>query len=177
MPHFKIYLTASLLLLLCACHDKPAPEPQADSPPDPKMQALLNTPVSDINEDTVNDFLSEDSRTEPANEESEPTPEHLTEPEAQYQEEFELKVYREETQSTMTGYIDKIDILSLNDQPTTIKNVVVNRGHCRVVSLYDCSTYSGSEREYQFRHLHLLILIKDYAEPNKALHKLSTLLV
>ena len=137
MPHFKICLTASLLLLLCACHDKPAPEPQADSPPDPKIQALLNTPVSDINEDTVNDFLSEDSGTEPANEESEPAPEHLTEPEAQYQEEFELKVYREETQSTMTGYIDKIDILSLNDQPTTIKSVTVNRGHCRVVSLYD----------------------------------------
>lgn len=68
-------------------------------------------------------------------EDAEDTPEDIAE--MQYNEEFELKVYREATESTMTGYIDKIDILSLNDQPTTIKNVLVNRGNCRVISLYD----------------------------------------
>lgn len=133
MHYFKTCLLASLIFTLCACQDKPKTDPEADSASasDPKLQALLNTPVSDINENTANDFLAEEDA-------SEPIPEQWDESEEQLpQEEFEIKAYREITESTMTGYIDKINILSLNDQPTTIKSVVVNRGHCRVVSLYD----------------------------------------
>lgn len=133
MHYFKTCLLASLIFTLCACQDKPKADLEADSASasDPKLQALLNTPVSDIDENTVNDFLAEEDA-------SEPTPEQWDESEEQQpQEEFEIKAYREITESTMTGYIDKIDILSLNDHPTTIKAVVVNRGNCRVISLYD----------------------------------------
>lgn len=31
------------------------------------------------------------------------------------EEEFDIRVYRAESQGSLTGYIDKIDIISLND--------------------------------------------------------------
>ncbi|EOR09494.1 hypothetical protein F896_00986 [Acinetobacter genomosp. 15BJ] len=37
----------------------------------------------------------------------------------------------------MTGYIDKIDITSLNDQATTITGIQINRGNCGVTRMYD----------------------------------------
>ena len=37
----------------------------------------------------------------------------------------------------MTGYIDKIDIISHNEQPTTITGVQVNRGNCEITRMYD----------------------------------------
>ncbi|MDO7412020.1 hypothetical protein Q5X48_09365 [Acinetobacter baumannii] len=52
------------------------------------------------------------------------------------QEEFDIKVYRAESQGSMTGYIDKIDVISLNDAPTTITGIQVNRG---VTRIYDYS--------------------------------------
>jgi hypothetical protein len=42
----------------------------------------------------------------------------VTEPTVQ--EQFEVRVRREESQYSMTGYTDLLNIMSLNDAPTTI---------------------------------------------------------
>lgn len=55
----------------------------------------------------------------------------------QPQEQFDIRVYRAESQGTMTGYIDKVDIISLNDQPTTITGIQINRGSCGITRMYD----------------------------------------
>lgn len=55
----------------------------------------------------------------------------------QPQEQFDIRVYRAESQGTMTGYIDKVDIISLNDQPTTITGIQINRGNCGITRMYD----------------------------------------
>lgn len=139
MHYFQLGSMLSLILLLAGCHQKPDAEPNLNSSTthaseaavDPKLEALLNTPVSDADENTIAEFLAAQEETPVLNEELE---QHST---ALPDEVFELQVYREETQSTTTGYIDKINILSLNDAPTQIRNVQVNRGNCRVISLYD----------------------------------------
>lgn len=148
MHYLKTGLISSAFAFLVACHAQPTPDPdittETDTEVDPELQALLDTPVSELTEDKIREYMGDDydpsvlaKTPSPATveEDVDATPEDVAEP--RHNEEFELKIYREATESTMTGYIDKIDILSLNDQPTTIKNVVVNRGNCRVISLYD----------------------------------------
>lgn len=56
---------------------------------------------------------------------------------AQIEEQFDIRVYRAESQGSMTGYIDKIDITSLNDQATTITGIQINRGNCGITRMYD----------------------------------------
>ncbi|WP_437403925.1 hypothetical protein [Acinetobacter radioresistens] len=46
-------------------------------------------------------------------------------------------MYRAESQGSLTGYIDKIDIISLNDQPTALTGMQVNRGNCGITRMYD----------------------------------------
>ena len=46
------------------------------------------------------------------------------------QEQFEVHAHREPSQSTMTGYIDKLDIISLNNDPTTLTGILINQGKC-----------------------------------------------
>lgn len=53
------------------------------------------------------------------------------------QEQFEVHARREPSQSTMTGYVDKLDIISLNNDPTTLTGVLMNRGNCRTKGFYD----------------------------------------
>ncbi len=55
----------------------------------------------------------------------------------QIEEQFDIRVYRAESQGSMTGYIDKVDIISLNDQPTTITGMQINRGNCGITSMYN----------------------------------------
>ena len=57
--------------------------------------------------------------------------------EALQDEQFEVRTYRAESQGSLTGYIDKINVTSLNDQPTTITGIQINRGNCAVTSMYD----------------------------------------
>lgn len=52
------------------------------------------------------------------------------------QDQFEVYVRREPSQSTMTGYIDKLDIISLNNDPTTLTGVLINRGNCRTKGFF-----------------------------------------
>ena len=37
----------------------------------------------------------------------------------------------------MTGYIDKLDIISLNNAPTTLTGVLINQGKCRTKGFDD----------------------------------------
>lgn len=60
-----------------------------------------------------------------------------TETTPQNEEQFDIRVYRAESQGSMTGYSDKIDVVSLNDQPTTITGIQVNRGNCAITRMYD----------------------------------------
>ncbi len=41
------------------------------------------------------------------------------------QEEFEVNVRRDASQYSMTGYVDKLNIMSLNNHPTTLTNVSI----------------------------------------------------
>ena len=53
------------------------------------------------------------------------------------QEQFEVRVRRDQSQYSGTGYVDKLNIMSLNDDPTTLTNVSINRGNCRTKGFYD----------------------------------------
>ncbi len=77
--------------------------------------------------------------------------------EAAPQEQFEVRVRREESQYSMTGYTDLLNIISLNDAPTTITGVLINRGNCRSKGTYDyqnmrygsvAKVYLGCSAEY-----------------------------
>lgn len=57
----------------------------------------------------------------------------------------------------MTGYTDLLNIMSLNDAPTTITGVLINRGNCRSKGTYDyqnmrygsvAKVYLGCSAEY-----------------------------
>ena len=81
--------------------------------------------------------------------------EEVTEPTVQ--EQFEVRVRREESQYSMTGYTDLLNIMSLNDAPTTITGVLINRGNCRSKGTYDyqnmrygsvAKVYLGCSAEY-----------------------------
>lgn len=81
--------------------------------------------------------------------------EEVTEPNVQ--EQFEVRVRREESQYSMTGYSDLLNIMSLNDAPTTITGVLINRGNCRSKGTYDyqnmrygsvAKVYLGCSAEY-----------------------------
>ncbi|MEB3753757.1 hypothetical protein I2F62_05270, partial [Acinetobacter sp. MD2(2019)] len=53
------------------------------------------------------------------------------------QREFEVRVRRDSSQYSMTGYTDKLSIMSLNNDPTTLTGVLINRGHCQSKGFYD----------------------------------------
>lgn len=97
---------------------------------DPDTQKIMQT---DLSEQTQNDEI-------PISTEPELSPElNETESIAQEepQEQFDIRVYRAESIGSMTGYIDKVDIISLNDQPTTITGIQINRGNCGITRMYD----------------------------------------
>ncbi|MFK4050677.1 hypothetical protein [Acinetobacter venetianus] len=96
---------------------------------DPETRNILETDISELEVSVPETDQSEAEYQDSLNEEiAENRP---------VQEEFDIRVYRAESQGTMTGYIDKIDIISLNDLPTTITGIQVNRGHCAVTRMYD----------------------------------------
>ncbi len=98
---------------------------------DPDTQKIMQT---DLSEQTQNDEIPISSEPE-LNPEANEMIETLSH--EQPQEQFDIRVYRAESQGTMTGYIDKVDIISLNDQPTTITGIQINRGSCGITRMYD----------------------------------------
>ena len=97
---------------------------------DPDTQKIMQT---DLSEQTQNDEIPLSSQPELDHGPNETE----TIAQEQQQEQFDIRVYRAESQGTMTGYIDKVDIISLNDQPTTITGIQINRGNCQITRMYD----------------------------------------
>lgn len=97
---------------------------------DPDTQKIMQT---DLSEQTQNDEIAISSEPELSPELNET--ESITQ--EQPQDQFDIRVYRAESIGSMTGYIDKVDIISLNDQPTTITGIQINRGNCGITSMYD----------------------------------------
>ncbi|MEN8418256.1 hypothetical protein [Acinetobacter radioresistens] len=140
MTHIKLLTAACLLIaLLSACSpSQDKAKQQTDQPQpelDPKTQKFMQT---DLSETLPDDEMPASSATDLNNQNlaMASIADEQTEAEAMA-EEFDIRVYRAESQGSLTGYIDKIDIISLNDQPTTITGVQVNRGNCGITSIYN----------------------------------------
>ncbi|NUF83080.1 hypothetical protein [Acinetobacter seifertii] len=137
MPNMKPFLLSAVLLsLLSGCSPSHKAEhaeaPQQDQTEvDPETKRILETDLSELEISVPQAETSEQEYADPA---LEPIAENRP-----IQEEFDIKVYRAESQGTMNGYIDKIDVISLNDAPTTITGIQVNRGNCGVTRMYDYS--------------------------------------
>lgn len=134
----SIFLSSVLLLGLTAC--SPAKESQATE--EPKATADQNTAAtanstsdqSETSNQSEDDFVVDKSFLENGAD-----AEQMTElsQEPPLQEEFEVRVRRDESQYSMTGYVDKLNIISLNNDPTSLTNVSINRGNCRTKGFYD----------------------------------------
>lgn len=132
-------LLSSLLLLgLTAC--SPSKESQATTEPkateDQNIASTANSASDqpDMTNQSEDDFVVDKSFLENGTD-----AEQMTElsPEQPIQEQFEVRVRRDESQYSGTGYVDKLNIMSLNDDPTTLTNVSINRGNCRTKGFYD----------------------------------------
>jgi len=153
-----ILLSSVLMLGLSAC--SPAKESQATV--EPKATADQNTAStsnnasdhSEISNPPEDDFVVDKSFLENGAD-----AEQMTElsQEPPLQEEFEVRVRRDESQYSMTGYVDKLNIMSLNNDPTSLTNVLINRGNCRTKGFYDyknmrygsvAQVYLGCSAEY-----------------------------
>ena len=104
MHYLKTGLISSAFAFLVACHAQPTPDPdittEADAEVDPELQALLDTPVSELTEDKIREYMGDDydpsvlaktPSSATVEEDIETTPEDVVEP--RHNEEFELKVY------------------------------------------------------------------------------------
>ncbi|MFR9680736.1 hypothetical protein [Acinetobacter sp. SEK570] len=113
----------------------------ACSPTQDMAENQTQTDTSELAPDTQKIMqmdLSEQSPNDEIPDSSEPElSQGSNETESIAQEQFDIRVYRAESQGTMTGYIDKVDIISLNDQPTTITGIQINRGNCGITRMYD----------------------------------------
>ncbi|MBD1225675.1 hypothetical protein IDM32_17895 [Acinetobacter seifertii] len=142
MPNMKPFLLSALLMsLLGGCSPSHKAEQaksaqQEQTEVDPETKRILETDLSELE---VSVPQAETNEQEYANPALEPITENRP-----VQEEFDIKVYRAESQGSMTGYIDKIDIISLNDAPTTITGIQVNRGNCGVTRMYYSNMRYGS---------------------------------
>lgn len=127
-----ILLSSVLILGLTAC--SPAKESQATVEPQATPDQNTQTPETSNADSTEHvpftdkSFLENGADTEQAQELSQEPP---------LQEEFEVRVRRDESQYSMTGYVDKLNIMSLNNNPTSLTNVSINRGNCRTKGFYD----------------------------------------
>ena len=124
----SIVLSSVLLLTLTACNSgNDASKPKdAQTSENSTADTTVTPPQSEDDFPPVDKSFLEDE-TYNAEEVTEPT----------VQEQFEVRVRREESQYSMTGYTDLLNIMSLNDAPTTITGVLINRGNCRSKGTYD----------------------------------------
>lgn len=133
-----ILLSSILLLGLTAC--SPAEEPQATA--EPKATSDQNTASaenstsdqSEMTNQSEDDFVVDKSFLENGADAEQMTELSQEQP---IQEQFEVRVRRDQSQYSGTGYVDKLNIMSLNDDPTTLTNVSINRDNCRTKGFYD----------------------------------------
>ncbi len=146
----SVVLSSVLLLTLSACNsDNDVPKSkdvQTQTSENSTADTTETPPQSEDDFPAVDKSFLEDE-TYNAEEVTEPT----------VQEQFEVRVRREESQYSMTGYSDLLNIMSLNDAPTTITGVLINRGNCRSKGTYDyqnmrygsvAKVYLGCSAEY-----------------------------
>ena len=134
----SIFLSSVLLLGLTACN--PAKESQTTA--EPKATADQNTASaenstsdqSEMANQSEDDFVVDKSFLENGADAEQMTELSQEQP---IQEQFEVRVRRDESQYSMTGYVDKLNIMSLNNDPTSLTNVSINRGNCRTKGFYD----------------------------------------
>ena len=134
----SIFLSSVLLLGLTAC----SPAKESQSTEEPKATADQNTAAtanstsdqSEMTNKSEDDFVVDKSFLENGAD-AEQAQQLSQEP--PLQEEFEVRVRRDESQYSMTGYVDKLNIMSLNNDPTSLTNVSINRGNCRTKGFYD----------------------------------------
>lgn len=144
----SIVLSSVLLLTLTACNSgNDIPKTKDTQKSEHSTTDTTETPPQSEDDFPAVDksFLEDESYN--AEEVTEPT----------VQEQFEVRVRREESQYSMTGYSDLLNIMSLNDAPTTITGVLINRGNCRSKGTYDyqkmrygsvAKVYLGCSAEY-----------------------------
>lgn len=127
-----ILLSSVLILYLTAC--SPAKESQATEEPkattDQNTAATANSTSdqSETSNQSEDDFVVDKSFLENGADAEQMTELSQEQP---IQEQFEVRVRRDQSQYSGTGYVDKLNIMSLNDDPTTLTNVSINRGNCR----------------------------------------------
>ena len=146
----SVVLSSVLLLTLTACNssnDVPKSKDTQTQTSEHSTADTTETPSQSEDDFPAVDksFLEDESYN--AEEVTEPT----------VQEQFEVRVRREESQYSMTGYTDLLNIMSLNDAPTTITGILINRGNCRSKGTYDyqnmrygsvAKVYLGCSAEY-----------------------------
>ncbi|KXZ68055.1 hypothetical protein AVENLUH5627_01907 [Acinetobacter venetianus] len=144
----SIVLSSVLLLTLTACNSgNDIPKTKDTQTSENRTADKTETPQQSEDDFPPVDksFLEDESGN--AEEVAEPT----------VQEQFEVRVRREVSQYSMTGYTDLLNIMSLNDAPTTITGVLINRGNCRSKGTYDyqnmrygsvAKVYLGCSAEY-----------------------------
>ncbi|MEQ1077082.1 hypothetical protein ABLT35_09965 [Acinetobacter johnsonii] len=142
MPHVLLSTLTIAMLTACSPSQDTAEkaQTQATEQQDAQTQQFMQSDLTESAEPTPNDQIplaSEVNMDEPVNTEN--LSEDKVEPDLVANEEFDIKVYRAESQGSMTGYIDKIDVISLNGQLTTITGIQVNRGNCAITRMYDYS--------------------------------------
>lgn len=133
-----LFLSLALLSACSPSKDKAQqPHQTPETELDAKTKQFMQTDLSE--QKTPDDEVPVSSETDPnqAVQEDEPLYTEQAEVSTQIEEQFDIRVYRAESQGSMTGYIDKVDIISLNDQPTTITGMQINRGNCGITSMYD----------------------------------------
>ena len=130
----SIFLSSVLLLTLTACNSgNDAPKPK-DTQTQTSAAETSTSAQSEMTNKSEDDFVVDKSFLE--NGADAEQPQELSQ-EPPLQEEFEVRVRRDESQYSMTGYVDKLNIMSLNNDPTSLTNVSINRGNCRTKGFYD----------------------------------------
>ncbi len=123
-----LFLSSALLLSLTAC--SPSKEPQATAeqtaPEQQEPSVSQNTAASEAEDSFNSDEVNYEHQNDGFSETAQPL-----------QEQFEVRVRRDESQYSMTGYVDKLNITSLNNDPTTLTGVSINRGNCGTKGFYD----------------------------------------
>lgn len=134
-----LFLSLALLNACSPSKDKKPPHQTYETKLDTKTKQFMQSDLSE--QKTLDDEVAVSSETNSnqavQDDESLGTEQDEVETSAQIEEQFDIRVYRAESQGSMTGYIDKVDIISLNDQPTTITGMQINRGNCAITSMYD----------------------------------------
>ena len=127
----SIFLSSVLLLTLTACNSgNDVPKPK-DTQTQTSVAENSTSDQPETTNQSEDDFVVDRSFLEDESYNAEEVVEPVT------QEEFEVRVRRDESQYSMTGYVDKLNIMSLNNDPTSLTNVSINRGNCITKGFYD----------------------------------------